>query len=167
MKYGPMCALVNNKVQGMNYRFYNSKDVEFQDITTSHGMRTYTLSLFFVLAKAVEDLYPNGKLIIGAPVSHGYFCELRIGREVTQEDATAIHQRMMEIVQMDEKIHRMQCPREEAIELFRAKGMESKAKLLESQKHLLLSIGRYGGLLLFMSAHTHQPVASVSGDEIL
>ncbi|MBO5964897.1 MAG: nucleoside kinase, partial [Bacteroidaceae bacterium] len=44
MKYGPMCALVNNKVQGMNYRFYNSKDVEFQDITTSHGMRTYTLS---------------------------------------------------------------------------------------------------------------------------
>lgn len=144
MKYGPMCALVNNKVQGMNYRFYNSKDVEFQDITTSHGMRTYTLSLFFVLAKSVEDLYPNGKLIIGAPVSHGYFCELRIGREVTQEDATAIHQRMMEIVQMDEKIHRMQCPREEAIELFRAKGMESKAKLLESQKHLYTNYYQLG-----------------------
>ena len=46
MQYGPMCARVNNKVQGMNYRFYNSKDVEFMDITTFSGMRTYTRSLF-------------------------------------------------------------------------------------------------------------------------
>lgn len=136
MKHGPMCALVNNKVQGMNYRFYNAKDVEFKDITSTHGMRTYTLTLFLVLAKAVEDLYPGGQLIIGAPVSRGYFCELRIGRELTEQDAHAIHQRMQEIVDMDEKIHRVQCPIEEAIALFRSKGMESKAKLLESQSNL-------------------------------
>lgn len=87
LKYGAMCALVNNKVQGMNYRFYNSKDVQFLDITTTHGMRTYTLTLFLVLVKAVEDLYPGGQLIISAPVSRGYYCELRIGREVTDKDA--------------------------------------------------------------------------------
>ena len=136
MKHGPMCALVNNKVQGMNYRFYNAKDVEFKDITSSHGMRTYTLTLFLVLAKAVEDLYPGGQLIIGAPVSRGYFCELRIGREVTEQDAMAIQKRMQEIVAMDKKIHRVQCPIEEAIDLFRSKGMESKARLLESQSNL-------------------------------
>lgn len=136
MKHGPMCALVNNKVQGMNYRFYNAKDVEFKDMSSTHGMRTYTLTLFLVLAKAVEDLYPGGQLIIGAPVSRGYFCELRIGRELTEQDALAIHQRMQEIVDMDEKIHRVQCPIEEAIALFRSKGMESKAKLLESQSNL-------------------------------
>ena len=136
MKHGPMCALVNNKVQGMNYRFYNAKDVEFKDMSSTHGMRTYTLTLFLVLAKAVEDLYPGGQLIIGAPVSRGYFCELRIGRELTEQDAIAIHQRMQEIVDMDEKIHRVQCPIEEAIALFRSKGMESKAKLLESQSNL-------------------------------
>ena len=136
MRFGPMCALVNNKVQGMNYRFYNAKDVEFKDITSSHGMRTYTLTLFLVLAKAVEDLYPGGQLIIGAPVSRGYFCELRIGREVTEQDAVAIQKRMQEIVAMDKKIHRVQCPIEEAIDLFRSKGMESKARLLESQSNL-------------------------------
>ena len=136
MKHGPMCALVNNKVQGMNYRFYNAKDVEFKDMTSTHGMRTYTLTLFLVLAKAVEDLYPGGQLIIGAPVSRGYFCELRIGRELTEQDAHAIQQRMQEIVDMDEKIHRVQCPIEEAIALFRSRGMESKAKLLESQSNL-------------------------------
>ena len=144
MKHGAMCALVNNKVQGMNYRFYNAKDVEFQDITTTHGMRTYTLTLFLVLTKAVEDLYPGGQLIIGAPVSRGYFCELRIGREVTKEDAEAIQRRMMEIVEADMKIHRVQCPIEEAIELFRSKGMESKAKLLEGQRNLYTYYYRLG-----------------------
>lgn len=136
MKYGAMCALVNNKVQGMNYRFYNSKDVQFLDITSTHGMRTYTLTLFLVLAKAVEDLYPGGQLIIGAPVSRGYFCELRIGREVTEQDARDVYRRMKEIVDADEHIHRVQCPIEEAIEMFRKRGMESKAKLLEGQRNL-------------------------------
>lgn len=144
MKHGALCALVNNKVQGMNYRFYNSKDVEFKDITSSHGMRTYTMSLFLVLAKAVEDLYPGGQLIIGAPVSRGYFCELRIGRSVTEEDALAIQRRMQEIVEADMKINRVQCPIEEAIELFRSKGMESKAKLLESQRNLYSYYYRLG-----------------------
>lgn len=144
MKHGALCALVNNKVQGMNYRFYNSKDVEFKDITSSHGMRTYTMSLFLVLAKAVEDLYPGGQLIIGAPVSRGYFCELRIGRAVTEEDALAIQRRMQEIVEADMKINRVQCPIEEAIELFRSKGMESKAKLLESQRNLYSYYYRLG-----------------------
>lgn len=136
MQYGPMCARVNNKVQGMNYRFYNSKDVEFMDITTFSGMRTYTRSLFLVLAKAVEDLYPKGKLIIGPNVCRGYYCELRIGRDVTDQDALDINNRMLEIVRMDKHIHRVQCPIEEAIELFRSRDMESKAKLLESQTHL-------------------------------
>ena len=136
MQYGPMCARVNNKVQGMNYRFYNSKDVEFMDITTFRGMRTYTRSLFLVLAKAVEDLYPQGKLIIGPNVCRGYYCELRIGRDVTDQDAQDINNRMLEIVKMDKHIHRVQCPIEEAIELFRSRDMESKAKLLESQSNL-------------------------------
>lgn len=144
MKHGPMCALVNNKVQGLNYRFYNAKDVDFQDITTTHGMRTYTLTLFMVLAKAVEDLYPGGQLIIGAPVSRGYFCELRIGRDVTEEDAKAIQSRMEEIVEADMKIQRVQSPIEDAIALFRSKGMESKAKLLESQRNLYTYYYRLG-----------------------
>lgn len=144
MKHGSMCALVNNKVQGMNYRFYNAKDVDFQDITTTHGMRTYTLTLFMVLAKALEDLYPGGQLIIGAPVSRGYFCELRIGRDVTEEDAKAIQSRMEEIVEADMKIQRVQSPIEDAIALFRSKGMESKAKLLESQRNLYTYYYRLG-----------------------
>lgn len=144
MEYGPMAALVNNKVQGMNYRFYNNKDVLFLDLHTPGGMRTYTRSLFLVLAKAVEDLYPEGQILIGSRVSRGYYCELRIGRPIVVGDVAAIRCKMQEIVDADLPIHRIQCPIEEAKELFRSKGMMSKVQLLDSQEILYTDYYRLG-----------------------
>lgn len=136
MSYGPVCACVNNKVQGMNYRFYNNKDVNFLSLHSPSGMRTYTRTLFFVLAKAVEDLFPQGQLIIGAPVSKGYYCELRVGRDVQPDDVERISNRMQEIIDADMPIHRIQCPIEDAIAIFQSRGMTSKVQLLESQDSL-------------------------------
>lgn len=136
MKYGPVSARVNNKVQGLNYRFYNSKDVEFLDMHSPSGRRVYSRTLFFVLAKAVEDLYDVASLRIEASVSNGYYCELEIGREVLNADVAYIKSRMQQIIDSKMPIHRIQCPIEDAIDLFRSKGMESKAQLLESQTNL-------------------------------
>ena len=144
MKYGPVSARVNNKVQGLKYRFYNNKDVEFLDITSSSGMRVYERTLFLVLSKAVEDLFPGGRLIIGAPLSGGHYCELHIGRTLTTDDIQALETRMHEIVRADMNIHRVQCPIEEAIAMFRARGMESKALLLEEQGDLYAYYYRLG-----------------------
>lgn len=132
MPYGPVSAKVNNKVEGLHYRFYNAKDIEFLDITSPSGMRTYTRSLFFVLVKATKDLFPESTIKIETPISRGYFCDLRIGRPITDEDAQAIEKRMKEIVAQNIPFHRIQSPTEEAIELFRSNGMISKVKLLES-----------------------------------
>ena len=132
MPYGPVSAKVNNKVEGLHYRFYNAKDVEFLDQTSPSGMRTYTRSLFFVLVKATKDLFPDSSIKIEMPISRGYYCDLRIGRPLTDKDAQDIEQRMREIVNQDIPFHRIQSPTEEAIELFRSKGMLSKVKLLES-----------------------------------
>lgn len=144
MEYGPVSARINNKVQGLNYRFYNSKDVEFLDLRSRSGMRVYTRTLFFILAKAVEDIFPDGRLFIRTSISKGYYCELNIGREVTAEDATDIRNRMQEIIDADMPIHRVQCPIEEAIAMFRNKGLESKAQLLESQSTLYAYYYRLG-----------------------
>lgn len=137
MDYGPIAATVNNKVQGMNYRFYNSKDVEFLSLQSPAGMYTYTRTLFFVLAKAVEDLYPQGQLIISDPVSRGYYCELRATEQaISPHMVECIKHRMQEIISADMPIHRIQCPIEEAISMFQERGMTSKVQLLESQSNL-------------------------------
>ena len=59
MEFGPVSAKVNNKVEGMHYRVYHNKDVEFLDLRSASGMRSYTRTLFFILCKAVHDLYPH------------------------------------------------------------------------------------------------------------
>jgi uridine kinase len=132
MKYGPILARVNNKVEGMHYRVYKQKDVEFLDMTSSSALRAYTRSLFFVLCKAVHDLYDKAKVSIDIPVSNGYYVDLDIGHEVTLDDAGRIRRRMQDIIDAALPIHRYETTTEEAIKMFTILHTFSKVKLLKN-----------------------------------
>lgn len=132
MPYGPICARVNNRVVGMNYQLYHNKDVEFLDMHDASASRNYTRTLFFILCKAVHDLYPGSRVVIDIPVSNGYYINLHIGREVTDEDATRIRERMQQIIDEKIPIERFEVRTEEAIRMFEQKGDEAKVKLLKS-----------------------------------
>lgn len=132
MPYGPVSAKVNNKVEGLHYRLYHNKDVEYLDLHTQSGIRTYTRSLFLVLCKSVHDLYPSSEVIIDIPVSNGYYCNLKLGHAITAEDVNRIRTRMQEIVNAHLPIQRFETTTEEAIDMFSKLGDEQKAKLLKS-----------------------------------
>ena len=132
MEHGPIVAKVNNKVEGMGFRLYRNKDVEFLDLTSPSGMRTYTRTLFFILCKSVHDLFPDGSVVIDIPVSNGYYCNLKLGRAVTQHDVDALRRRMQEIIDADRPIYRREVPTDEAIKLFKGVGAHSKVTLLET-----------------------------------
>lgn len=136
MDHGPVCARVNNKVQGMHYRLYNDKDVEFLDMRTGSGSRTYTRTLFFICCKAINDLYGNVEVRIDIPVSKGYYVHVRLGRDITADDVARIRCRMQEIIDADTPIRRRMVTAEEAIRLFSEKGDMSKVKLLKGQGKL-------------------------------
>ena len=132
MPHEPILAHVNNKVEGMHYRLYKPKRIEFIDITTASGQRAYTRTLFFVLCKAVHDLYNPCKVAIDIPVSNGYYVDLNIGHPVTLEDAGRIRKRMQEIIDAAYPIHRHDTTTEEAIHMFNILHTYSKVKLLKS-----------------------------------
>ena len=132
MPYNTVCAKVNNKVEGMNFRLYHNADVEFLDMTSGSGSRNYTRTLFFILCKAVHDLFPRSYVVIDIPVSNGYYVDINIEREVAIDDVTKIRQRMQEIIDAAMPIKRHEVPTEEAIQMFSQKGDEAKAKLLKS-----------------------------------
>ena len=132
MTHGPVSARVNNKVEGMHYRVYNSKDVEFLDMTSSSGSRAYTRTLFFVLCKAVQDIYPATDVVIDIPVSNGFYVDVRLGRPLADEDVNIIRKRMQEIIDAKMPIRRFTVPTEEAIALFEEKGDVEKVKLLKT-----------------------------------
>lgn len=136
MDHGPVCARVNNKVQGMHYRLYNDKDVEFLDMRSGSGSRTYTRTLFFICCKAINDLYGNVEVRIDIPVSKGYYVHVNLGRDITADDVARIRCRMQEIIDADTPIRRRMVTAEEAIRLFSEKGDMSKVKLLKGQGKL-------------------------------
>ena len=134
--YQVVSAKVNNRSEGLNFRVYNNKDVEFLDVRDSSGMRTYVRSLCFVLYKVVSELFPEGKLFVEHPVSKGYFCNLRIGRPITLEDVSLIKKRMQEIIAENIPYHRIECHTTEAVRIFNEHGMNDKVKLLETSGSL-------------------------------
>lgn len=136
MPYGPVSAKVNNKVEGLHYRVYHNKDIEFLNLLSPSGIRTYTRSLFLVLCKAVHDLYTGSQVVIDIPVSNGYYCNLQLGHEITTEDVDRIRTRMQEIIDAKMPIQRYETTTEEAVKLFTELGDIQKAKLLKSSGSL-------------------------------
>lgn len=144
MTHGPVSARVNNKVEGMHYRVYNSKNVEFLDMTSSSGSRAYTRTLFFVLCKAVQDIYPATDVVIDIPVSNGFYVDIRLGRPVVDEDVNIIRRRMQEIIDARMPIRRFTVPTEEAVALFQEKGDVEKVKLLKTSGSIYTTYYKIG-----------------------
>jgi len=135
-QYPVLSAKVNNRSEGLNFRVYNNKDVEFLDYRDLSGMRTYVRSLCFVLCKAVDETFPNGKILLEHPVSKGYFCNLLLGRPVTPDDVARIKKRMQEIIDENISFHRVECHISEAVRLFTERNMLDKVKLLETSESI-------------------------------
>lgn len=144
MPYGPVSAKVNNKVESLDFRVYYNKDIEFLDITTTSGMRTYVRSLCFILVRAVEELYPDGTVSLEYPVSKGYFCNLHIGRPVELDDVQRIKQKMHEIIEANLPFLRTEAHTDDVINLFLQRGMMDKVKLLKTSGQLYTCYYRLG-----------------------
>ena len=162
MPFGPVSAKVNHKVEGLTFQLYNNKDVEFLDIQSSSGMRTYVRSLIFILSKAVEDLYPNGSIVLEHQVSNGNYCQLKLDRTIGLDDVIRIKQRMKEIIAEDLPFKRFEKHTHEVVELFRNKGMTDKVRLLETSGNLYSyyytlgdTIDYYYGSLLPSTGYIH------------
>ena len=132
--YPILCAKVNNVSQGLKYRAFNSRKVEFHDYTSYLGRSVYCNSLCFLLCKAAKDVFPGCRVILRRPISKGYFCSIDKGdgAGLSISDLDMIKNRMLELVEADVPFRRHEVLQDEAIELFRSLGYEDKVKLLET-----------------------------------
>lgn len=128
----PMNAYVNHKVEGLGFRCYYPKDIEFLDYTNRSGLRTYVRTLCHIFSKAVSDVLPSAKLFLEHPVSKGYYCVIHNGKTLSPETIDKIKHRMQEIIDADLPFRLRTVRTEVATKLFRAVGMEDKALLVES-----------------------------------
>ena len=132
--YDILSAKVNNVAEGLKFRVFNNRDVEFLDYRSYSGRNVYCRSLAFLLCKAVRDLYPDFRVILRRPISKGYYCAVDKpdGQEVTQEEALAVRRRMQELVEKDIPFRRHEVQLSEAIRIFKKMGYEDTVKLLQT-----------------------------------
>jgi len=134
MPYPVVSAKVNNVSQGLKFRLYQNRDVEFLDAREGSGHRVYVRSLSFVLYKATQDLFPGSKLFIEHSLCRGFYCNFkkRNNEALTDEDVQKISQRMQEIIDLNMPFRRTESTTEEAIRVFTERGFADKVKLLET-----------------------------------
>ena len=134
MPYPVVSAKVNNASQGLKFRLYQNRDVEFLDARQGSGHRVYVRSLCFVLYKATSDVFPGSKLFIEHTISRGYYCNFKKkgGEPLAEGDVERIHKRMEEIIALDMPFRRNEATNEEAIRVFAERGFTDKVKLLET-----------------------------------
>ena len=140
LPYPVVSAKVNNVSQGLKFRVFQNRDVEFLDAREGSGHRVYVRSLSFVLYKATQDVFPGSKLFIEHSLCRGYYCNFKksgvrrqeLGEKVTDEDVERIRQRMQEIIDLDMPFRRTEATNEETIRVFTERGFTDKVKLLET-----------------------------------
>ena len=132
--YEIVSARVNNVPQGLRFKVYNNRDVEYVDGRDPSGARIYFRSLCFLLSKAARDVFPGSKIYMENAISNGYYCNFHKADNapVTDDDIEQIRQRMQVIVNKDIPFHRHEVQTEEAVRIFRERGYEDKVKLIES-----------------------------------
>lgn len=132
LRYRPMNAKVNNKVEGLNYRCWQPKDIEFVDYTQLSGLRTYVRSLCHIFSKAVNDVLPSATLNLEHPISKGYYCVIHNGKDIDTETIDKIKKRMREIIDADLPFLHKSVRTVDAAVLFRERGLNDKARLVET-----------------------------------
>ncbi|MGF1678536.1 MAG: threonine--tRNA ligase [Candidatus Methylacidiphilales bacterium] len=77
-----------------------------------------------VLATAILRLYPETHLDIGPPTESGFYYDIDLEHKLTPDDLEKIEEEMKRIAKENQKFDRIECSREEAVEIIRSMGQD-------------------------------------------
>ena len=142
-----LAAFVNNRVKELNYKIYTPVTIRFIDITSFAGIRVYQRTSWFILQKAVRDLYPGQTLHIRHSMGQsGFYCEIEGIDPLTREATAALEERMRAIVAADLPIIRTKVLTEEVRARYAEQGFDDKIALLDTRPRLYSELYTLGDL---------------------
>lgn len=152
-----LAAYVDNQLKELGHRLYMDHSIEFLDYTSGDGRRCYKRSLFFILQKAVKELYPNKQLILDYTLPNGNYGEITDAPtsynpddiyklrtetvlELSEEDIARIKRKMQEIADADIPIIKKKMVCNDAVALFEANRQFDKANLIKNLGRFFVSV---------------------------
>lgn len=133
-------AVVNNDVQELNTYIKEDSDIKFLDTKNPDGLRVYTRTLNLVFIMACKCLFKDSRVVIEHSLSNGVYCEIYLGRDITEEDISKIKDKMDKIIAKDYDINKNIYNKKEAIEIFKSIGLDEKAELIKYKENDIVKI---------------------------
>lgn len=148
----PICALVNNKNEPLQYQVFGPKQVEFLSADSPSGRRVYVRSLCMMLYCVVAHEYPGMRLRIEHSISGGYYCRLfKDGKSVDASLMPDITARLLvSLRRLSERgvpFERKERLTEDIIGKFREEGLNDKVELLRTIHELYTTYYRLDGVV--------------------
>ncbi len=138
-------ALVNNKVEHLQYRIYNPKTIHLLDITSRQGFRMYRNALTMMLYTAVHDCYPKATLSIDHSMQNGFYCRITSAVDDfvlpdPMEVCSTVRDRMIALQEQDIPFVAKTMLLKDAIELIRPRHMEKTLYIMEHLRQLYIEM---------------------------
>ena len=107
----------NNEVKSLNYDIKENDVIELLDTSSKDGHRIYIRGILYIMAKALNELYPRALLSVNYQLSNAMFCEID-NMPITEAMISNIRERMQEIIDKDLEIRKVIMNKEEAEKFY-------------------------------------------------
>ncbi len=125
-----VAAIVNNRLSDLTDTIEENSRIRYLTINDEVGNRIYRRSLYLVMTKAIQELYPGSRLLIEHSLSNGIYCELKKDRPLSSRDLAMIKEKMMEYVNRDVPIRKLVKSKSELMEIYKKQGYLDKVEML-------------------------------------
>jgi uridine kinase len=125
-------ARINNEIYNLDKLVLPDMKIKFLDIKDNDGDRIYTKTISAVFIMACKELYKDIDVSIEHFLGPGLYAEFENDRNISFSKIKEIENKMREIIEKDYPIIRTDCPKEEAINIFKEAGYDDKVRLLKS-----------------------------------
>ncbi len=141
-----MAVIVDKDLRELTYKIDRDASLKFLDMSTDVGMKIYLRTLTFLFVKACKDIFPGCIVDVQHSLGDGLYCEIHRGEPLSENDVELIEARMKQLVQKDLPIVKTKMPLDEAILMFKKRGMEDKVRILKHRDKRTVNIYELDGM---------------------
>jgi threonyl-tRNA synthetase len=125
-----VAAKIDGVAVDLSHPLSENATLSLIDIAAREGLSVLRHSISHVMAQAVQDVFPGAKVSIGPSIEDGFYYDFEYKDTFTTEDFARIEKRMKEIAAANYPFIRQEISRDDAIQLFAARGENYKVELI-------------------------------------
>ncbi len=121
---------VDGVVRDLSYKIENDSSVKFLTFDDDKGKEVYWHSTSHLMAHAIQEIYPEAKFGVGPAIEAGFYYDIDINSQLSEEDLKVVEKKMAQLTQEDSPFVREDLSKNAAIDFFKQKGDNYKIEIL-------------------------------------